>query len=198
MKENFILSEVALVIIDYINDIVSEGGKLSGKGYTAFIESHSVSDHVSELLKRARVASIPVIHVRVGFSTGYLDHPGGSPLFGGAKKFEALSLDQWGTDFAAYAAPAKGELIVTKHRVSAFYGTDLELALRSMGIRQIVFAGCATDLAVQSAVRDAHDRDFEVYVAVDACAAATEEDHANSLPTLGKIAHLLNVGQLTF
>lgn len=188
----------AVVVVDFINDIVSDGGKLSGKGYTDFILRHGVADRLAELLKQFREAKAPVIHVRVGFSQNYPEHPEGSPLFGAAKKFQALSLNQWGTEFADYASPQEVEPVVTKHRVSAFYGTDLEIILRSLAVKQIVLAGCATDIAVQSAARDAHDRDFEVFVATDACAAATDDDHAWSLPMLEKIAKLVTVDSLSF
>lgn len=188
----------AIILIDFINDIVSEGGKLSGKGYLQYIEKHRVGDNVDELVRKGRSAGTPVIHVRVGFSKNYLEHPAGSPLFGGAKKFGALSLGDWGTEFADFAVPADGELVVTKHRVSAFYGTDLDVMLRALKIQTVVLAGCATDLAVQSAARDAHDRDFGVVVVDDACGAANDADHENSLAMLSKIATVALVERLEF
>lgn len=186
----------AVLLVDFINDVVSDGGKLTGKGYGAYVRAHQVNDKVVSLLAGARDAKWPVVHVRVGFSKNYLDHPAASPLFGGAKKFQALALGTWGTEFAEFARPLEDELVVIKHRVSAFFGTDLEIAFRSMGVKTVVIAGCATDLAVQSAVRDAHDRDFSVIVAEDACAAAAEADHQHSLTVLAKIAAITSVAQL--
>ncbi len=186
----------ALLLVDFINDIVSEGGKLTGKGYGAYIRAHHTDENVRLLLAGARRAGWSIIHARVGFSSNYVDHPASSPLFGGANKFGALALGTWGTEFAEFARPLEGEVIVTKHRVSAFYSTDLEVVLRSIGAKSIVIAGCATDLAVQSAARDGHDRDFTVIVAEDACAAAAEVDHQNSLVVLSKIATVQAVSLL--
>lgn len=186
-------SKTALVLVDFINDIVTEGGKLARKGYPAFIKSNNTEKNVIALLTGARKFGWTVIHVRVGFSTNYIDHPKGSPLFGAAKEFGALALGRWGTEFAEFAKPLPDELVITKHRVSAFYGTDIEVILKTCGIQRVVVAGCATDLAVQSAARDAHDRDYSVVVAVDACAAANESDHFNSLAMLEKISTVSSV-----
>lgn len=197
MSNNSVEASV-VVLIDFINDIVSEGGKLAGKGYLDYVIKHGVGQKVADLTSKARAANIPIIHVRVGFSKGYIDHPSGSPLFGGAKNFEALALGTWGTEFAEYAMPNPDELVVNKHRVSAFYGTDLDVALRVLSAKTLYIAGCATDLAVQAACRDAHDRDFDTIIVEDACAAANDEDHTTSLGVLGKIAKVSTVEEVSF
>lgn len=196
MNDKFEAQSTALLLIDFVNDVVTEGGKLAGKGYSEYIQANKTHDRIQDLLEAGRRAKWSIIHVRVGFSDNYVDHPAGSPLFGAAKKYGALSLGAWGTEFAEFALPSKGELVVTKHRVSAFFGTDLDIALRSLGIRSLLIAGCATDLAVQSAVRDAHDRDFSVYVVEDACAAANAIDHNNSIPVLQKISKICTTTEL--
>ncbi len=186
----------ALVIIDYINEIVHPDGKLAGKGYADFIEKKQTSAKVSELLTIARSNSWLVCHVRVGFDPEYTCHPSSSPLFGPAKKFRALNQSGWGCEFIEYAQPATNEFVVHKRRVSAFYKTDLEVCLRANHISEVYLAGCATDLAVQSAARDCHDRDFQTLVVIDACAAAHEEDHQTSIPVLEKIAQVVKVSDL--
>jgi nicotinamidase-related amidase len=186
----------ALLCIDYINDIVSEGGKLSSKGYLSFVDEHGTLRVVSALQARCRESGVTVLHVRVGFDPSYLNHPKMSPLFGTAEKFGALTLGSWGTEFADQVSPLDSELTFAKPRVSAFYGTGLESALRSLGVSQLLIAGVATDLAVQAAARDAHDRDFQVTVVSDACAAATASDHDNSLATLAKISRVLPAAEL--
>lgn len=183
-----ILSDTALVLIDFVNEIVDKSGKLAGKGYTNFDEKHGSLTVASALLARARAENVAIVHVRVGFSPDYKEQPEASPLFGGAKKFGALRLGDWGTEFHAKVAPSSDEAVLVKHRVSAFYGTALEAILRTYGVRTIVFAGCATDVAVQAAVRDAHDRDFNCVVAADSCIAATDDDHEQTLRMLGKVA----------
>jgi nicotinamidase-related amidase len=186
----------SLILIDFINEIVHPNGKLAGKGYSDFISRHGTNQTVRDALTFARENRWLVCHVRVGFDPTYLSHPENSPLFGAAKKFGALNQAEWGCEFVDFASPAGSEAIVQKRRVSAFFGTDLESILRANGIVELYFAGCATDLAVQGAVRDAHDRDFVAYVIEDACAAANDEDHNSSLQVLAKIAKVAKLADI--
>ena len=69
-------------------------------------------------------------------------------------------------------APADGDVLVTKIRVSAFAGSDLEVVLRSRGITRLVLAGIATSGVILSTVREAADRDYRLTVLSDAVADA--------------------------
>ena len=186
----------ALLCIDVINEIVDPRGKLAGKGYAAFCRDAGTLDRVARLQHWCRAQALPVIHVRVGFSPGYPEQPKHSPLFGKADQFGALQLGSWGTEFHPQALPAAGELVLVKHRVSAFYATSLELCLRTAGVDELIIAGVATDLAVDAAVRDAHDRDFAVILPGDCCAAASSADHQRSLTTLAKLAQVVTLAEL--
>jgi nicotinamidase-related amidase len=124
----------------------------------------------------------------VGFSADYREQPEQSPLFGPARKNGVFTLGTWATAFHPKAAPLADETVLLKHRVSAFYGTPLDLVLRNTGVRRLLIAGVATDLAVQSAARDAHDRDYVVTVVSDCCASATDRDHEDALRLLSKVA----------
>lgn len=186
----------ALISVDFINDIVDPKGKLAGKGYADFIGKHHTLENVRKLLDLARREGISVIHVRVGFSPSYAEHPERSPLFGAAKQAQALRLGDWATEFHADAAPVAGETVMVKHRVSAFYGTPLDLVLRARGIRELMICGVATDLAVEAAARDAHDRDYMVTVVSDCCAAARDDEHEQSLRTLSKIASVKQLSEI--
>jgi nicotinamidase-related amidase len=78
-------------------------------------------------------------------------------------------------------APESGELVVRKHRSSAFWGTDLELLLRSNGIKTVVIGGCTTEGCVESTARDAMFNDLYVVIAVDCVASDDREQHDASL-----------------
>lgn len=190
-------AEKALLLIDLINEIVDPKGKSAGKGYADFDARHGSLDRVSSLLNHARNNGFAVIHVGVGFSPDYKEQPEASPLFGAAKKFGAMQLSTWATEFHPKAAPVAHEATLTKHRVSAFYGTPLELLLRTYGVKQLFVAGCATDMAVQTAVRDAHDRDFSCTVVGDCCIAASDDDHQQTLRLLAKVARIATLEELS-
>ncbi len=83
-------------------------------------------------------------------------------------------LGSWGTQVHDDLRPEPGESIVVKHRVSPFYGTNLDLLLRKRSVDTLLLAGVSTDLVVLSAAREAHDRDYRVEVLEDATAARSK------------------------
>ena len=180
------MNKKALILVDFVNEIVNPDGKLSKKGYSDFVNQYNVDKNVVKILKKVRDSGDLIIHVRVGFDPTYIDHPVDSPLFGSAKKFLALDSSSWGFDFVNFAKPIEGEVVIRKSRVSPFFGTSLDLVLRNNDIKTLLIAGCSTDLAIQSTVRDAHDRDFNVNVVSECCAAATIEDHEASIAMMKK------------
>ena len=88
----------ALILLDFINEIVDEKGKFAGKGYPDFLKRHGVIDCVNKTIAKARVKNIPIIFVRVCFSPDYREWSESSPLFDAAKKFGALQLGTWATE----------------------------------------------------------------------------------------------------
>ncbi|SRR5258706_5617632 len=186
----------ALVCIDYINEIVSQEGKLAGKGYYEFVRTYDTLRRVAEAQSRFRSEGNLVAHVRLGFSSTYIEHSDRSLLLGKAREFGVLQLGKWGTEFPVEVAPAASDVVLTKHRISAFFGTSLDTILRVQDVEQIYLAGVATDLAVQSAARDAHDRDYRVTVLADCCAAANVADHESSLAVLRKIGTVKSLSEL--
>lgn len=182
------MNKVALILIDFINEIVDEKGKFAGRGYPAFVKAHNVLDNVNAAITKARAKGVPIIFVCIGFSHDYREWPASSPLFGAAKKFGALQLDAWATEIHESLDKRDTDFLVTKHRVSAFYATSLEVILRTIKVDTLLLGGVATDLAVQSAAREAHDRDYRVVVLEDLCGAGNDEDHTHALRLLTKVA----------
>ena len=74
-------------------------------------------------------------------------------------------------------APQPGEMVVTKRRVSAFAGSDLEVILRGHRIEHLVLTGIATSGVVLSTLREAADKDYRLSVLSDGCADMDEEVH---------------------
>ena len=182
----------ALICLDFQNDIVAEKGKLSGKGYYDFSQRYNSLKNVRLLQNHFRQLRRPVIHVKVGFSANYCEQPKTSPIMGKADQFKALLLNSWGTEFVEDVKPINDEIVIIKHRISGFHQTALELILRQQGIEQIVLAGAATDMAVESTARAGHDLDFKLTVVADACISANDEDHKRTLTVLNKLATVIN------
>jgi len=177
-----------LILLDFINEIIDEKGKFAGKGYPAFVKAHGIIKNVNAAIAKAREKNIPIVFVRVGFSSDYREWPEASPLFGTAKKFSALQIGTWATEIHQSINKTDADFLVTKHRVSAFYATSFMTILRTLKADTLLFGGVATDLVVQLTALDAHDRDYRVVVLEDLCGAGSEDDHSNALRTIAKIA----------
>jgi|SRR6185312_1744675 len=133
---------------------------------------------VANAIKKARAKNVPVIYVVVGFREGYPEISPSSKNFSAIKNNPAMKFDTPEAMKVHDAiAPAKGEVTVIKKRVSAFTGSDLEVILRSMGIKHIVLTGIATSGVVLSTLREAADKDYTITVLADCCADRDEEVH---------------------
>jgi nicotinamidase-related amidase len=128
--------------------------------------------HISSVLNHARGAGIAIIHVQVGFRPGLPEVSSRNVLFGAIKssvQHQKLFEGPLGA-LPAAIAPKEGEIIVTKHRVSAFTGTDLAMILRANDINTLVLFGIATSGVVLSTLVEAADGDFRLVVIKDCCA----------------------------
>ncbi|NMG72699.1 cysteine hydrolase family protein [Parazoarcus communis] len=149
------------------------------------------------LLTGARARGWPIIHVRMAFRPDYADLTRNTPIFRKTIEIGAVRDGHWGAEFYAELAPIDSprEFAFKHNRISAFYGTELEILLRQLDARQLVVGGIATHSVVESTVRDAADRGYEVTVAADACAAAGAA-HDNALASMRLIAEVDDVDPL--
>ena len=183
--------EKAIIVLDYINDIASEEGKLAGKGYADYIKQNEVLKNLKNDLDTAIKNNYKTIFVKVAFKETYEDQPKQSPLFGKADQFQALKENSWGTNFIDMLNQYKPDLILTKNRVSAFINPKLHEYLKEQNISQLYLAGVATDLTVLATSLTAHDKDYVVNILTKSCAAANKEDHNSALRIMSKYAKLI-------
>lgn len=183
----------ALMVMDLINDVVHPEGKFADHGYPEQVARRGVLERAGVAIQRARAAGIPVIYVVVGFSPGYAEWPAGSPVFGDSRELRKLTLGGWGTQVHDALKPQPEDPVVVKRRISPFYGTELDLLLRTQGIDTLLLTGVSTDLVVLSTARDGHDRDYRIVVLEDATAARTEELHQAAMTVLLRTAEVTTV-----
>lgn len=126
----------------------------------------------ASVLNHARVRGMTVIHVRVGFRPGFPEISSRNALFSAIKSSERHQ-QLFREPLAAFPeaiAPKGDEIVITKHRVSAFAGTDLGMILRAKEIDTLVLFGIATSGVVLSTLSEAFDADFRLAVIGDCCA----------------------------
>ncbi|WP_329459992.1 cysteine hydrolase family protein [Streptomyces sp. NBC_01497] len=125
--------------------------------------------HAVRALETARAAGIPVIHVALRLRDAHTDAHPRNKVFG-ALPPHLFTADDPGAAFHPDVAPADGEIVVHKNRVSAFAGNNLQQILAAQDISHLVLAGIATGGIVLSTALQAADLDYQVTVLSDACA----------------------------
>ncbi|MCX6021811.1 MAG: cysteine hydrolase, partial [Chloroflexi bacterium] len=103
----------------------------------------------------------------------------------------------WGFDWYG-VGPLPGEAIVTKHRYSAFIGTDLDLILRAQKIETIICTGVVTNACVESTARDGFMMDYHVVFVDDSSATSSPETHEGTLQNIrGGFGVVVNAADVT-
>ena len=189
------MNNKALIVIDFINDIVHPEGKVSQE-IEPQVQKNEVIAHANKAIEHFRKQNLPVIFVKVGFSSAYIEQPKNSPIFGLADQYKALELGAWGTEYHKDLDVLTSDYSVVKNRINPFYNTSLATVLSANNIDEVFMCGVSTNWAVHSAVMEAHDRDFKVNVIEDACAAANETNHNASIETLSRVASIIKTTDL--
>lgn len=160
-------STSALLVMDMQNSVVSR-----------FVNSEQALLPFQKAIEAARNHDIPVIYVRVAFRPGYPEISSRNKMFGGiASRAGSVPIPEAAMHIHASVQPRSDELIVTKLRVSAFAGSDLEVILRSLKIDTLILSGIATSGVVLSTLREAADKDYALTVLSDACIDGDPEVH---------------------
>ena len=171
-----------------------------GELHDAYIERvrTTVVPAVQRLQQAFRAVGAPVIFLTVGTIVGDLsDMP---PRFRrGAEHWLGLGLEppyaRTGTREMTVLdeiAPLPGEPVIVKTSASGFTASPLERVLRGRGVREIAFCGVSTTYCVESTLRDAADRGFDVVLVEDGCADSTPEIHARGLASCGAFGRVAN------
>ena len=155
----------ALLVMDVQQGIVGRYG--TADGYLAGI---------ARAADAARKAGIKVIYVTVSFREGRPEISKRNKMFGNIAPTGFVTGDQ-STSVHPAVAPAAGDLHVTKRRVSAFAGSDLDVVLRAGNTDTLILCGIATSGVVLSTVRQAADLDYRLTVLSDGCLDMDPEVH---------------------
>src|SRR6516162_591666 len=160
------VASTALLVMDVQGNIVERFA-----GDTEYLP------RLASAIEAARGAGIPVIYVTVAFRPGYPEASARNKTFSTVAGTGRFIEGSDSTRVHPAVAPLPGEVTVTKRRVSAFAGNDLDVILRAGGITHLVLAGIATSGVVLSTLRQAADLDYELTVLSDGCLDADAEVH---------------------
>ena len=172
----------ALVLIEFQNDFTSDGGALHG-AVAESMDSTGMLDHAREALEASRAAGVTVIHSPIQFQEGYHEitsHPYG--ILKGVVDSTAFVKGSWGAEIVDDVKPEAGDIVIEgKRGLDAFASTNLDFILRSKGLDTIALAGFLTNCCVESTMRTAYEKGFEVITLTDCVAATSSDEHANAI-----------------
>jgi nicotinamidase-related amidase len=140
-------------------------------------DKESLLRRTAGVLESARKAGMLIVYVVVGFRAGYPEISARNAAFTGAKRAGMFAAGDARAEIHPAVAPGPDEPIVTKHRVGAFFSTDLDMILRANNIETLVLTGITTSGVVLSTVRHASDADYRIVVVHDCCTDGDEEVH---------------------
>jgi biuret amidohydrolase len=167
----------AIVLIEYQNDFVSEGGA-QHDAVKAVMASTAMLANSSALLEGARAAGAVVLHVPIAFAEGYPEiaaAPYG--ILAAVIAAKAFRKDSWGAEIATPMTPKAGEVMVEgKRGLDCFASTNIDFILRQRGIANVAIAGFLTNCCVESTMRSAYERGYNVITVTDCCATIGEEE----------------------
>lgn len=177
MNFEFDPGKCALLIIDMNKAFVGKGAPLE---VPKAIEN---VPRTKKLLQTCRDLQIPVVHVshvfrRDGRDRGYMYE------FWPVLKDGVLEEGAEGTEIYHEIAPIEGESVITKHRYSAWFGTDLDIVIRNLGVDTLIICGTTTDRCTGLTAYEAFMRDLKVVFPEDANATFQDEVHSAMLTSL--------------
>ncbi len=165
--EDIDLKKTGLLVMDYQRLLVD--------GYVA--DPEAALSQAAEVMQRSRAADIPVFYITVGFRPGYPEVSDRNMMFSGVRAGERFRLGDESSAIPDAIAPQDSDVVIVKHRVSAFEGTDLAMLLRARDIETLILFGIATSGVVLSTVRQGADLDYRLVVLTDLCYDGDAEVH---------------------
>lgn len=182
----------ALIVVDVQNDFCAPKGMMDREGNDLEM-AQSMVPSLNELIDAARNAGVCVVFIQSIYglagnellSESWLEQARRRRK-GSYTEYAVCADGSWNFEFYGGIRPREGEPIIHKHRFSAFEGTELDLILRSKGIRSLIMTGVATNVCVETTARHGFVMDYYVVFVSDCTASYGQEEHDMTLRNIDK------------
>lgn len=171
-------STTAVVCIEFQNEFTTEGGKLHD-AVKVVMESTDMLNKAVKVTEEARKRGATVIHAPIVFSDDYKElSPNSYGILANVKAGGCFKASGWGGAICDAMEPHEGDVVVEgKRGLCGFASTNLDFILRQRGVRTVALCGFLTNCCVESTMRAAYERGYEVVTLKDCCAATSQEQH---------------------
>jgi ureidoacrylate peracid hydrolase len=179
LEERLNPQTAALLVVDMQNDFCAEGGYLQRRRNYDVGFADGLVKKIGDVVAAARRAGMRVVWIRSVYDFKDL-----GPAEIAKRGEEGCCLEgTWGTDFFKLS-PAPDEAIIDKHSFNAFRNTKLDDYLRDNGIRTLVMTGVATNVCVDSTLREGFFRGYHIVVLEDCVGSNSQAGHEGTLATV--------------
>ncbi|GIL76417.1 hypothetical protein Vretimale_5955 [Volvox reticuliferus] len=171
-------TKTAIVCIEFQNEFATPGGKLHD-AVKSVMESTGMLEKTVKLTEEARKKGVTVIHAPITFSDDYRElSPSPYGILANVKAGGAFKASEWGGAICETMKPHPGDVVVEgKRGLCGFASTNLDFILRQRDIRNVALSGFLTNCCVESTMRSAYERGYNVFTLKDCCAATSQEQH---------------------
>ncbi len=173
------MTKPAVIVVDMLKDNIDVDSP-----HSMGEEGRKIIPNIQKLVRSAREKNIPVVFANDSYLSSDF-------LFKGRMKPHCLQ-GTTGARVIAELEPCEGDILLPKRRISAFFKTDLDRTLRSIGVDTIIISGISTTACVLSSVLEGFENDFYVIVLEDCCACVRKTDHENAIKVLRSLTFPLD------
>lgn len=174
-------AHTALIIVDVQNDFCDPAGSLGKQGYDVAMVDEMINA-LEELTFHARECKVPIIFIQT-IHEACTDSDTWTKRLKNTNQERVCRKNTWGADFYK-VKPLPEDIIVVKHRYSAFINTRLDSVLRTLKIKTLIMAGVSTNVCVESTARDGFMLDYDIVFLSDCTAAYSKEAHEMTLKNI--------------
>jgi nicotinamidase-related amidase len=171
--------KTALVLIEYQNDFTTEGGSLHD-AVKGVMDETGMLENTKRLVDEARKAGATIIHAPISFAPGYGELGNPDKVYGilkGVIDSNSFVKGTWGVEICDDLSPQEGDIVVEgKRGLDTFATTNLDFVLRSNDIETVVLGGFLTNCCVESTMRSAYEKGYDVITLTDCTAATSDEE----------------------
>jgi ureidoacrylate peracid hydrolase len=181
LKEKVDPQHTALIVVDVQNDAAHSEGAFGKMGFDMSMIQGMVARLV-RFIDEARKVKLPIIYIKGETNPWAVSDSVAEFLYGpGGENEPFFAEGTWGAEFYEGISPREDEKVVVKHYYSAFFGSDLDMILRSLGTKTVIMTGIASNVCVGATVRDAFQLGYRVVLPEDLTTSYLKEKHEAEL-----------------